>query len=467
MTSQPSLERSLTLRDLVLQNIAGIVGFSTLALSSQFGWASLTLIVLGFVLFVVPAIIMVMDLSLRMPSEGGLYLWTKTAFGEKHGFVAAWSYWVSNLVWFPSVLFAAASLATYIFLPQTNTVKDESTYTLVFSLCVLWSSVLLNIWGLRRSKWIQNIGGIAVWITILFLVVLGLFYVGQFGHTIQIDPAAFIPDFTDFSVLPFFAAITFAWAGIELTPVMSGEIIQPKKTIPKALFIAAIIILTIYLLGSAILVLSIPAGEIDLITGLQQAYFLMSSRLGIPWMGKVGAGLMTISTIGLFGAWLTGNARIPFVIGLDNYLPKSLGKIHPKWKSPYISLLSQGVLISFLLVIASAGTSVKDAFVTLTEMSIILFFIPFIYMFLALYRHNKRGSGEAGLPLLKGRKKLINCIVISGLVLTGLSIVLATLPPGQIEQPSIYLLKVVGGCLFLILAGFVFYFRKQARASDD
>jgi amino acid transporter len=134
MTNQPTLDRSLSLRDLILQNIAGIVGFSTLALSSQFGWASLTLIVLGFVLFVVPAIIMVMDLSLRMPSEGGLYLWTKTAFGEKHGFVAAWSYWVSNLVWFPSVLFAAASLATYIFLPQTNTVKDESTYILVFSL---------------------------------------------------------------------------------------------------------------------------------------------------------------------------------------------------------------------------------------------------------------------------------------------------------------------------------------------
>lgn len=110
----PQLHRTLGTLDLVFLNVAAIVGLRWLSVAAQIGPSSLTLWALGMVTFLVPAALTVLELSSREPGEGGVYLWSKSAFGEMNAFIAGWSYWISNLVFFPSVLLFAAGTFLYI-----------------------------------------------------------------------------------------------------------------------------------------------------------------------------------------------------------------------------------------------------------------------------------------------------------------------------------------------------------------
>ena len=158
-----ALHRVLSTRDLVLFNIAAIVALRWLSMAAKVGPSSLTLWTLGMVAFFVPLALCVLELSSRLPAEGGLYVWTKTAFGDLHGFIAGWSYWTSNLVFFPSLLLFAAGVFLYLGGDRWLGLANDTSYNTGFCLAALWSATLLNIVGLKRAKWLQNIGGIATW----------------------------------------------------------------------------------------------------------------------------------------------------------------------------------------------------------------------------------------------------------------------------------------------------------------
>ena len=450
------LRKSLTLKDLILQNIAAIVGFATLSLSAQFGWASLFLNLVVLIFFVFPAILMILDLSSRFPEEGGFYIWTKKAFGPFHGFLAAWSYWISNLVWFPSVLLSILTVGSFLFETETK----SPFILLIIGLTFLWLVVWINILGLQKAKWIQNIGGIATFLTILLLTLTSLYYWYSDVEFSSIKASELIPDISQWKLFPFFAAITFSWAGIELSPVISEEVKDSKKTLPKALLIASLLIALIYILGTIGLLIS-TNGTIDEILGIPIAFENLSHKLSVPGLRIIGSLLVLLSFIGLFAAWLTGNARVPFVIGLDHFLPSALGKIHTRYHTPHISLIVQGAIITILFIGALAGNTVKEAFLVLVDMSIVLFFIPFFYMFLAFIRHQVKENNHDGLQWLTNNPLIAYVAAISGLIITGFTITMALIPSQSIDQPYIYYIKIIGGSLFLIGIGSIFYAKNQ------
>jgi amino acid transporter len=156
------LHRVLGTFDIVLLNVAAIISFRWLAVAAQVGPSSLTLWVLGLLTFFVPSALTVLELNSRLPGEGGMYTWSKTAFGDVHAFVVGWSYWVGNLVFFPSILLFAAGVFLYSHDGWLR-LADSAFYNAAFSLTVLWLAIILNVLGLERAKWLQNIGGIATW----------------------------------------------------------------------------------------------------------------------------------------------------------------------------------------------------------------------------------------------------------------------------------------------------------------
>lgn len=466
VTNKKKLSKSLGLFDLVQLYVSAIVGFSSLALAAQFGWGSLLLMLLSILLFVIPGILMVVDLNTRIPEEGGFYVWTKKAFGEWHGFVGAWCYWLGNLVWFPSVIVSAAFVSLYAFGDQYLYLSDNTIYNGIFGLGILWFVVILNVIGLEKAKWIQNIGGLAIWLLVISLFALGGIYLLQFGTIEKIEPQKFIPDLGDFSILPFFATITFSWAGFELAPIMAKEIKSPVKAIPRALYISLLITALVYILGIAVMVITIPEGEIGIIEGVAQAFRNIGVELGISTIGSFGAIFLTISMLGSFGAWLTGNARIPFVMGIDRYLPAALGNLHPRWNSPYVSLLMQGALITLFLIFSIAGSTIKEAFLILTDMSIILFFIPYLYMFSAYWVHNQRKTGDKGTGLAAKRSNLVIFVIAAtGLLTTLFTILISAVPSKEIENKTLFIVKVIGGSILLIALGLTFYYRNRRKST--
>ena len=175
MTREPALqlERALTLRDLVLFNLVAVIGIPWVATAAKAGPSSLTLWVLAAILFFVPQGLAVIQLSSSFPAEGGIYAWTREEFGEGHGFLCGWCYWINNVLFYPTLLLAAAVTATYVIGQGQSGLADNWTYVLPFTLIALALAVALNIVGVGTGKWLQNAGGISVFLPGILLILLG------------------------------------------------------------------------------------------------------------------------------------------------------------------------------------------------------------------------------------------------------------------------------------------------------
>src|SRR5919112_428497 len=157
------LPRVLTLRDLVLFNIVAILSLRWTATAAAAGPSSLTMWVFAALLFFIPQGLAVSHLSARFAHEGGIYFWTKRAFGEGHGFLCGWCYWVNNILYYPNLLMSTAVVGTYAFVRGGTGLEGDWSYVLPATLGALWIAVGLNIVGLRTGRWLQNLGAVGAY----------------------------------------------------------------------------------------------------------------------------------------------------------------------------------------------------------------------------------------------------------------------------------------------------------------
>jgi amino acid transporter len=165
------------------------------------------------------------------------------------------------------------------------------------------------------------------------------------------------------------------------------------------------------------------------------------------------------------GAWLTGPARVAFTIGLDRYFPPAFGKIHPKWKTPYVAILVQAGLatVFLLLSVLGRGTTVEKAYLILLDTQLLIYFIPYVYLFVSFLLHRRTVAPPETVRVPGGRIGA-GLVGISGLLVTLFAMGVATIPPGDDAQPWLFVLKVVGGALGFVLVGGLVYWRAQGRA---
>lgn len=457
MSQRPELPRVMGLRDLVLLHIVAIVGLRWLLTAANIGPSSIILWLLAVLLFFIPQGLAVLELSSRLPEEGGIYVWTREAFGPLHGFICGWSYWVCNFIYYPSLIVFIAGNAVFILGQKYAGLADNALYQVVFSLGILWLAMGLNIVGLRIGRWVQNTGALASWITVALLIILGCaawsLGVGQNPFT----AGPIIPDL-GLSSLGLWSSLCFALAGLELAVVMGGEVRDPARSLPRSILIAAPLIAGVYIVGTLAVLAASPSSGVDLVTGLVETISGAGERLGLP-LTRIAGFLIVLMGLGGLGAWLAGTARIPFVIGLDRYLPPVLGRIHPRWGTPYVALLVQGVGASIFILLGTLGSSVEETYLILVDTTIIVVFIPYLYMFLALAVLRRHGAGpEKPTFIIPGGMKVVYLVAASGFATTAISIVLATLPTEVATSPLWFIVKVVGGAAGLIVVGLVFYF---------
>ena len=457
-----SLHRTLGVMDLVFLNVAAIIGLRWLSTAAQMGPSSLVLWVLAVLVFFIPSGLTVMELSSRDPGEGGVYIWSKKAFGEMHGFIVGWAYWINNVFYYPTLLLFIAGAVLYLGGDSWLGLVDSPLYNAAFSLTMVWAVVAINIVGLERGKWVQNVGAISTLLVFIILIVTGIWAWAVNGSQTEFTTQAMIPDWKSFSTLTFFATMTFAFAGFELAPAMGDEIKDPKRSIKRAMLLAGVIGVAIYMLGTTMLLVAVPEGQIGVVTGLPQALAAIGDVIALPGLALIAVFLVALSSTGGLNAWFTGVARVPYVIGIDRYLPKALGKTHPKFGTPHVALLSQGVMVTVLLIAAVAGSTVEEAYIILLDMCIILYFVPFLYMFAALPVLRRKATADddsvSRVPFGSIGPWLFGGL---GFAATLLSVVLALIPPAGSENPELFVLKVGGGCLAFIVAGLVFYFRNR------
>jgi amino acid transporter len=459
---QPHLKRVLGRRDLVLLFVVAVFNLNVLPSIAANGGVTIWLWLISLILFFWPQGIAVIELAHRYPGEGGVYLWAKEVFGDFHGFLSGWCYWTNNMMYVPTVMLYFVGVSVFVLGPSHAGLADNRTFALIASVVLLSLLVILNVMGLGVGKWINNLGGIGTFIAAFLLMGLGVIVCLKFGTSIRW--ADFQVPANPRFVLNSFGVICFGLVGLELASVMGDEIENPRKTLPGAVAWGGVLSGFLYIGATLTLLVAVDKNSISVLQGIVQAVSHMASRVGVAWIVAPFAFLLSLSIAGIGSAWLGGSARIPFVAGLDSYMPSWLGRIHPKYATPYAALIVHAS-VSLILVIANfmATGGVQESFQRLLSLAVVLQLIPFLYIFVALLRialHRKfvRGHYGQGTLLFAGA---------SGLITTTLGIVLAYFPAQQITSLLSYEIWMVGGTLLFIgLAAFFFYVygsRKEAR----
>ena len=463
--SEPAhLKRVLGRWDLVLLFVVAIVNLNVVPAVSASGGMTVWLWLISLLLFFCPQGMAVVELSHRYPGEGGIYLWTKKVFGDFHGFLSGWCYWTNNIFYVPTVVLIFLGIAVFAAGPKAVGLANNPLFTFLSALTLLVLLAILNVIGLGVGKWVNNIGGIGTAIASLVLIGLGITVTRQFGMNLTLHDMR-IP--FDLSLLSVFGVVCFALIGLELASVMGDEIQEPRKNVPFAVAWGGLISGFLYVGCTIALLIAVPRTEISALQGVPQAVSSMSDKVGLPWLISPFAFVLAISIAGIASAWLSGSARIPFVAGLDSYLPSALGKLHPKFSTPYIALFVQTGISIVFLAMSFIGAQVKEAFQTLLDLAVVLNLVPFLYVFAALVRLSASDSREGGYysPLS------LRLAGLSGFIVTCFGIALAFFPPPNISSKLTFEIKMwVGSIALLLLAGFFFFVygnRKAARQTSS
>ena len=456
------LRRTLGLADVVLFFVVAGSNLQWVATAAAAGASSIPIWGIGALAMFAPLSIAVVFLASHHPDEGGMYEWSKRAFGPFAGFITGWTYWCSNLPYFPALLYFAAGNALFIGGSNGAALSATPAYFIAVALGGLTLATVVNIYGLQVGKWLNNAGAVSRWTVTLLLLVLGGIAWLRFGPATPITALSMRPGFQIKDII-FWSVIAFAWTGPESMPFMGGEIKSPRRTIPIGLAVAAPVIAVIYIGGTIAVLAALLPQDVNPSSGVMQAIGHVATRLGWAALTPLAAALVALSCVGSAGAWLGAVARIPFVAGIDHYLPSAFGRMHPKWGSPVAALVTQSAIAGVFIFLGQGGTSVRGAYDVLVSSTVVITMVPFLFLFASALklRAERRTHGMVPIP---GGKVTVSLAALIGLATTISAIVFAGFPADDDPNKGLAVVKVIGLTALMLVSGVVVYLLGRRKA---
>jgi glutamate:GABA antiporter len=444
-----AIPRTLGRWDLVLLKVVAIVNINNVPPVAVFGWTSLLLWVLAFVTFFVPEAVAVLTLSRRHPGEGGIYLWTREEFGDAHGFLSGWCYWTNNLFYVPVLLVYMAGILAFAG-GEARAAALVNQRLFVAAVSFGWLALIggANVRGLSVGKWIQNIGGGSAFLSVGLVLAAA---VATRANGVAAQPPALTR--VTWEMTTSFAVMCNALVGIELASTMGDEIRNPRRDLGPAIAIAGVVSIASYLLVTGAVLWLVPVDRLGVIQGVMQAVAAGANAAHIGWIVIPLAIVMGLATGGAASAWFAGSSRIPFVAGLTNALPAALGRVHPRWGSPHVALVTCATLAAIFTAFSLIGSNVAEAYQVLLKAAVVIQLVPFVYLFLALTRassvsHAARTAGLVGLGT------------------TVVSLIAAFLPTADVTSVALFETKMVISVIAPTTLGWVL-FRRAQRAERE
>jgi amino acid transporter len=456
MSSPTGLKRTIGFRDMALFYVASGLSIRWIATAAAAGPSVLFVWIAALVCFFIPLAATVMELSSRYPQEGGMYIWAEQAFGEFAGFITAWTYWMSNVPYFSAVLYFAAASTLFAFGAHGQSLIASPAYFMIYSAGWLAMITLLNIAGLDIGKWLNNVTSMGSILPLGIVIVLGAMSYARFGSVLHFTIAACIPHWSTRNAI-FWSGVFFAFAGVESGSAMGDEIRNPRRTIPWALLAGGSIMVIGYIAGTAAMLIAVPAEAVSGPDGLLNGIRALSTHLGLYWLIAPMALLVSLNGIGNAAAFLSSTSRLPFVAGIHNYLPPAFGKVHPRFRTPWVAIAAYGAAGILMALLGQAGTNVRGAYNMLVGMAGLTTFLPYLFMFTALIRVQSRPM-EPGALRIPGGKPVAIALATLGLASTVVTIVLSTIPADDDPHPIMAVVKIIGYTSVLLGAGVVLFF---------
>jgi amino acid transporter len=438
----PHLSRELGLRDLTLFALACLVGPRWISVAAAAGPGSVLLWIAAAVFFAAPLGVAVAALLARHPGAGGLYLWARHDFGPFHGFLSFWIYWFGIALTVPGSAMFAMSMSAYMLGPAYEHLASDRVYVVVATLASIWIALGTNLVGLRIGKWTENLGGVTSWVLgALLMGAAAAVYLRQGSVTeMRLIPA------WNLDTLGLFGGIAFGLSGIEVLGMMGAEIRDPARTVVPAAW-AGTLLTTLFYIGCTLSLLVLLRPEaIQELTGLADGGNVAARILGLPWVTPVMAAVVVVNSVGGWGGWGSAVSRLPYAAGVDRLLPAAFARVHPRWRTPYVSMLLFGAVASGLLLAIQFGDTLRAAYQTLLSLMVLVGFLPYFYIFASAWKCGRRVAA------------------VSGAAMTALTVISSAVPTGGVSNVWVFEGKLLLGAGLMIGSAWLVYRRGRRDA---
>lgn len=461
---QISSTKSLTLLRLVMINIIAVDSLRNISITAQAGWVVVSFYVLAGIVFLIPCTLLTAQMATRYPKNGGIYLWTKEAFGAKTGFIILWLQWVYNLVWFPSICGFFAGIIAYIIAPwfwvSPNELVMSSWYMISMSLCIFWLATIINLFGIKTSSTLSVIGAIiGTLMPMLLIIGLALFWVMAGNPILKPQTLSYmLPNLANISSWSLFLTVMFSLFGLEMSSIHASNVKNPKKNFPKALLISSIVILLSLILSNIAIftVNSDTGGQINIVTGLIASFNYFFTQFNMPWMLDVIALTLVLGAFTTLAAWIMGLSRAFTIAAEDGLISKKLAQTN-KHEAPSKVLILQGIIFSLFCLSYVLMPSVNSAYWFLSVLTAQLAVLAYIGMFAAAIKLRGQSLPTSGQYVIFGGMK--GTIIIASLGFIGCIIAISVgfIPSSDVTMSVLNfdLLLLVGIVIALVIPYFI------------
>ncbi|MEA5004773.1 MAG: APC family permease [Christensenella sp.] len=376
--------KKLRLFDAILAAVCIVLTIDAVAPAAAIGNSQYFWWILLLIGFFVPYGLVNAELGTAYEDEGGLCDWVKRAFGVRTGSRAAFYYWINFPIWVTSTLV----MFTQVFTAATGIPIPPLT-ALFVQLGITWLVVLLSNYRISESKWLVNIGALIKTGLILVLGVLGVYAAMTRGVA---NPATSFMDFLPSAAgLSFISIIIFNFIGFEVVTTYASDMQNAKKEIPRAIILSGILITAFYLFASFGIGVAIPTAELSKASG-----FIDSLRILL--VSPNGIFLITCGMLFLFTlvtnmmSWSLGVNYVTQHAAQYGTLPKFLASKSKKQKMPLGANITNGVIITVMLVIAAVlemNGSGTDVFWMFFALNVDLLLACYLFLFPSFWKLRK------------------------------------------------------------------------------
>ena len=457
----------LSVFSLVMLNVIAVDNLRSLPISAQYGFSLVFYYLLAGLVFFIPAALVAAELATGWPATGGVYVWVREAFGKKYGFFAIWLQWIYNVVWYPTILAFLAAILAYLIDP---TLTQSKFYTLSVILIMFWATTIINIFGMRASRFLSNLGAlVGTILPMCFIAALGMIWIGQVKPAqINFSWASFWPDLSNLNNLSFLVAIYFGFIGVEMSAVHAEEVRNPQRDYPRALLYSSLIILGTLIFSSLAIAIVIPHNQISLVSGLIDAFAIFFNAFHLPWMIPLMALLIILGGLSGVSAWILGAAKGLLAASRDGNIPPAFKKLN-KYGAPSTLLLTQGVIVTGLSSIFLLMPTVNSSYWVLSALTSQLGLLFYITLFAAAiylrYLHPKVHRAYT----IPGGKFGIWLVGVTGIIACISGIIVGFLPPPNVSVGKVFVFELILalGILIFCAIPFILYGLRKPQWKDS
>lgn len=455
----------LGIKDIIFMNVIAILSLRQIPNVAPYGASAMLLwLIAAFCLFL-PLAMVCGELSTGWPQDGGIFVWIKAAFGKRIAWIVVVCFLFSCVLYFPLMLQFGFTALGYMI---SKSLAENNIFIGAGSAVIFWLLTLMNIRGMRWTRMINSISAwCGVFIPSAILIVLAIFWLLS-GHAMQTDYTTagnWLPDLRHWDTIVFLSSMMFAFAGLEVAPMIAGRTQNPQRDFPRAMLFSAIVIVAIYMVGSWALNTLLPAHKTDIVAGIMQAMRSAADTLHMPWLLPAMAICMFFGVLGQINSWLIGPIyMLQEASREDNLLGERIGRLHEKYQTPVFALMMQAIIVTIFCFSTFISPSVAAAYWMLTVLTTITYFIPYLVMFPAFYRLRITQPDIVRSFRIPG-KILPVLLPLLGFLSIAFAVFLLFIPPSQIDMGGYlqYMGKIIGGAITAIGLAELIYYRAKKR----